>query len=141
MLLISYYAYRGVQYTSVVGSWWNTALGRPPITNGGPEKFESELPRGSSSARRGSGEDESVEDRINALASALGIPSTDLASAIAGVVREYVPPASLSSVAAKETGKVVESLLKDENQKGEKTPGVVEQVVNSFTGWEDDSLV
>jgi len=56
--------------------------------------------------------DESVEDRINGLARALGIPSKELASAIAGVVRQYNPPASLSSIAAKETGEVVESLLK-----------------------------
>jgi len=56
--------------------------------------------------------DESVEDRINGLARALGIPSKELASAIAGVVRQYSPPASLSSIAAKETGEVVESLLK-----------------------------
>lgn len=58
--------------------------------------------------------DESVEDRINGLARALGIPSKELASAIAGAVRQYVPPASLSSIAAKETGEVVENLLKAE---------------------------
>jgi hypothetical protein len=48
----------------------------------------------------------SVEDRINELADALGMPSGDLASAIAVAVREFVPPASLSSIsaAAKETG-------------------------------------
>ena len=56
--------------------------------------------------------DESVEDHINGLARALGIPSKELASAIAGVVQQYVPPVSLSSIAAKETGTVVESLLK-----------------------------
>ena len=46
----------------------------------------------------------SVEERINELASALGMPSKDLASAIANAVREYVPPASLSSISAHQTG-------------------------------------
>ena len=54
-----------------------------------------------------------VEDRINALAEALGMPSKELASAIAGAVRAYVPPASLSSVAARETGEAVNMLLKE----------------------------
>ena len=76
--------------------------------------------------------DESVEDRINGLARALGIPSKELASAIAGAVRQYVPPASLSSMAVKETSKVVESLLKVEEM-----PGVVEQMMN-FGGLDDE---
>jgi hypothetical protein len=61
---------------------------------------------------RAGGESESVEDIINALAEALGMPSKELASAIAVAVREYVPPASLSSVASHETGSVVEELVK-----------------------------
>ena len=69
--------------------------------------------------------DESVEDRIRGLARALGIPSKELASAIAGAVRQYVPPASLSSIAAKETGEAVERLLKPEEM-----PGVVEQAMS-----------
>lgn len=77
--------------------------------------------------------DESVEDRINGLARELGIPSKELASAIAGVVRQYVPPASLSSIAAKETGKVMESLLKVEEMP---QAGVVEQVMN-FCGMDE----
>ena len=75
------------------------------------------------------GNDESVEDRINGLANALGIPSRELASAIAGAVRQYVPPASLSSIAAKETGKVLESLLKAEEMP---QAGVVEQVLGGL---------
>ena len=65
---------------------------------------------GSSRSRPGSASasgESNVEDRINALAEALGIPSKELASAIAVAVKEYVPPASLSSVLAaeaKETG-------------------------------------
>lgn len=77
--------------------------------------------------------EESVEDRINGLARVLGIPSKELASAIAGAVRQYAPPASLSSIAAKETGEVVESLLKVEDM-----PAVVEQVMGF--GELDDEL-
>lgn len=59
-----------------------------------------------------------VEQRINELADALGMPGADLARAIAVAVREYVPPASLSSVsaAAKETGgsQVIDELLGEE---------------------------
>ena len=39
------------------------------------------------------------------------MPSVDLAKAIAVAVREYVPPASLSSVAAQETGVAVKAML------------------------------
>jgi len=76
--------------------------------------------------------DESVEDRINGLARALGIPSKELASAIAGAVRQYVPSASLSSIVAKETGEVVESLLK-----AEEMPGGMKQAMG-FNGLEDE---
>jgi len=78
------------------------------------------------SAVCGNGEEESVEERISGLAQVLGMPSKELASAIAGAVRQYVPAASLSSVATKETGTVVEALLKDENEKVEEMPGVVD---------------
>jgi len=85
------------------------ALGKTPIVNG----------------------DESLEDRINGLARVLGIPSNELASAIAGVVRrQYVSPASLSSIVPKETGKVVESLLKVDE--------LVEKVMMGFGGLDDE---
>lgn len=48
--------------------------------------------------------DLTVEDRINELAAALGMPTKDLAAAIAVAVHEYVPPASMSSIAASQTG-------------------------------------
>lgn len=57
--------------------------------------------------------DLTVEDRINALAQALGATSPDLARAIAGAVRHYSPPASLSSIAAKETGEAVRILTNE----------------------------
>lgn len=113
ILLISYYSYRALQYRSAVGGgWWNIALSRTPILKG----------------------DESLEDRINGLAKELGIPSKELASAIAGAVRKHVPPASLSSIAAKETGKIVESLLEVEDIP---QAGVVEQVMG-FGGLDDE---
>lgn len=62
-------------------------------------------------ANAGSGGAGEVERRINELAAALGIPSKDLASAIAGAVREYVPRASLSSIAAHQTGYAVSQLF------------------------------
>lgn len=85
----------------------------------------------------------SVEGKINDLAKALGMPSKDLASAIAMAVRQYVPPASLSSVASKEIGPAVEALLKEtptddssdmrsRATDAETTPNVVEEVVTGF---------
>ena len=53
------------------GSWWNI---KPPII------------KGAGAQKCGCDEDESVEDRITGLARVLGIPSKELASAIAGVV-------------------------------------------------------
>lgn len=90
-----------MQWKSEVGGWWNLAIGRRP-----PQLNSQDRP-----TRRNNRED-SVEDKINALAQALGMPSRELASAIAVAVREYVPPASLSSVAAKETGQVIEAMIK-----------------------------
>lgn len=52
-----------------------------------------------------------VEEKIFELARVLGMPSNELASAIAIAVREYVPPASLSSIAAEQTGRIVEALI------------------------------
>jgi len=76
-----------------VGGWWNIiALGKPPIINGAQESSTSGL--------CGCDEDGSVEDRINGLARVLGIPSKELASAVAGVVVGQPSPASLSSISA-----------------------------------------
>jgi len=60
--------------------------------------------------------DLTVEDRINGLAQALGVHSSDLARAIAGAVRHYVPPASLSSIVAKETGEAVRFLTDSDDE-------------------------
>ncbi|KAI0739888.1 hypothetical protein C8Q80DRAFT_1111512 [Daedaleopsis nitida] len=100
VLLLAVYAWRLVQWKTEVGGWWNMALGRRPTAadaiNPNPTGASYGVPSG-----REKGE-ATVEDRINDLAAALGMPSSDLASAIADAVREHVPPASLSSVAAHE---------------------------------------
>ncbi|KAJ7676333.1 hypothetical protein B0H17DRAFT_945432, partial [Mycena rosella] len=88
---------------------------------------------------------ETVEDRINALADALGMPSQDLASAIAGAVKQHVPPASLSSVAAHQTGEAVDALLKGtEKSEGETAPqkdaesgGGAAGMVGTFVGMDE----
>lgn len=77
------------------------------------------------------------------------MPSRDLASAIAGAVKQYVPPATLSSVAAHQTGEAVEILLKeteksDEQRQAQKdaeaSGGVVEGIaagMGSFVGMDE----
>lgn len=80
---------------------------------------------------------ESVEDKINALAEALGIPSKDLASAIAVAVREHIPPASLSSVKAQETGSgVIKELVGEEEGEGDEG-GFAAGVVNGMVGLDE----
>ena len=107
VLLMAFYSWRLFQWKTDVGGWWNLAMGkRPPgadaALNSGPA---AATPSASSftpgSAKGGDGEP-TVESRIEDLAAALGMPSSDLASAIADAVRAHVPPASLSSVAAHE---------------------------------------
>ncbi|KAJ7479772.1 hypothetical protein FB451DRAFT_1350919 [Mycena latifolia] len=147
-LLSAYYGYRVIQWKTEVGGWWNLALGkRPPQL-----KFdEAERSKSKSKGKKGKKDSsETVEDRINALADALGMPSRDLASAIAGAVKQYVPPASLSSVAAHQTGEAVNVLLKSasESENGhtepqkdaEGTGGVVEGIASgmgSFVGMDE----
>jgi len=79
-----------------------------------------------------------VEEKINELAKALGMQSKDLASAIADAVREHVPPASLSSIASKETGSVVQHLVgKGEKLQQEGVAESVGHVVGSVVGMDD----
>ncbi|KAK7696504.1 hypothetical protein QCA50_001162 [Cerrena zonata] len=108
-LLFALYTYKLIQWKADAGSWWNLMLGkRPPMMqgNGGPQGGNDWQVAGTDG--RG---DMSVEQRINELALALGMPSKDLASAIANVVREYVPPASLSSISAHQSGEAVSYLV------------------------------
>lgn len=103
-LLSAFYGYRMVKHKNEVGGWWNLALGRrPPIVQ---DAYATAGKAGDSSSKQ-----YGVEEKINELAEALGMPSNELASAIALAVRNYVPPASLSSVAAKETGTAVKVLI------------------------------
>ncbi|KAG6840940.1 hypothetical protein C0991_003124 [Blastosporella zonata] len=151
-LLGAYYSYRIAQYKTEVGGWWNVAFGRRPLqaqTYQGGEAFSRSQgsTRGWKTRGTSGNDEESVEERINALARALGMPSKDLASAIAVAVREYVPPASLSSVAAKETGPAVKAMLKggnegavDEQEGDSQSTGVASVVVGgiaSFVGMEE----
>ncbi|KAK7047652.1 hypothetical protein VNI00_006420 [Paramarasmius palmivorus] len=146
-LLTAYYSYRVVQWKTEVGGWWNLAVGRKPaqmIHETGTQRQPQH--------HKNTGE--SVEDRINALAVALGMPPQDLAKAIAGAVREYVPPASLTSIRERETaGPAVDVLLgKKAPPKGsesaaggdnaaeaakEGATGVVEGVMDSFVGMDE----
>ncbi|KAI8974270.1 hypothetical protein BD414DRAFT_424484 [Trametes punicea] len=99
-MAIAFYAWRLLQWKTEVGGWWNLALGkRPP---GADAIVGTASASSTPTASASSGGRMSVEDRINDLAAALGMPSKDLAVAIADAVREHVPPASLSSVAAHE---------------------------------------
>ncbi|KAL0574635.1 hypothetical protein V5O48_007331 [Marasmius crinis-equi] len=108
-LITAYYSYRLIQWKTEVGGWWNLAVGRKPAQVIQEHSYQGQ---GQQYNRPSNTKDESVEDRINALATALGMPPKDLAKAIAGAVREYVPPASLSSIRERETaGPAVDVLL------------------------------
>jgi len=111
VIFFAIYAWRITQWKAEAGSWWNLVLGKKPPAfrnvQSGAEGYNP--PAGGSAGVKSSGA--SVEDRINELASALGMPSKDLASAIADAVREYVPPASISSIAASQTGEAVQWLV------------------------------
>ncbi|KAJ7113030.1 hypothetical protein C8R44DRAFT_631281 [Mycena epipterygia] len=111
-LLSAYYGYRVIQWKTEVGGWWNLAVGKRP-----PQLKYDDGNKPQAKGKKGKKDtSETVEDRINALADALGMPSRDLASAIAGAVKQYVPPASLSSVAAHQTGEAVKVLLESASE-------------------------
>ncbi|EAU81618.1 hypothetical protein CC1G_02634 [Coprinopsis cinerea okayama7 len=150
-ILSAFYSYRIIQHKSAVGGWWNLLLGRqPPQAHTGTQPVETQWQQPTAGGVRHQG---SIEAKITDLASAFGIPPSELASAIAVAVRNYVPPASLSSIAAKETGDIVHVLLEGDEELQRKvghpeaTPsstassqGVVENVlegVESFVGMEE----
>ncbi|KAF8637774.1 hypothetical protein AX17_002583 [Amanita inopinata Kibby_2008] len=110
----AYYSYRLIQYKTQVGGWWNMAIGRSPSHL----QQQQQSARPCSCTHGKSGQRDMVEDRLSRLAQALGMPTDDLAGAIAGAVREYVPPASLSSIAATETGRAVRILLEGAGERG-----------------------
>ncbi|KAI0074891.1 hypothetical protein K474DRAFT_1709459 [Panus rudis PR-1116 ss-1] len=113
VLLLAIYSYRLLQWKANAGGWWNLALGkRPPIAQTQDAQSSGQSGwKGTGAPSGGARADLTVEQRIEELASALGMPSKDLASAIAGAVREFVPPATLSSVSASQTGEAVSYLV------------------------------
>ncbi|KIJ53328.1 hypothetical protein M422DRAFT_202242 [Sphaerobolus stellatus SS14] len=138
-VFIGWNTYRIFQWKSAAGGWWNLALGRTvPTTgesNGNPgydpdstwkRNFNKEADR------------VSVEDHIQALAAALGMPSKELATAIAEAVKNYVPPASLSSISAAEatsTGEAVKVLV-GENDEPEPGTGLKDKI-SAFSSFDD----
>ena len=142
--LSAFYSYRLIQHKSAVGGWWNVAMGKKP------PHMRTDTPPVHSPP--GSGVQHNLEDKITDLARSFGIPPKELASAIAVAVRNYVPPASLSSLAAKETGDIVKVLLEGDEEKeavlgatttGGGSPaapaatGVAEGFLDSFVGMEE----
>lgn len=136
-LLTGYYSYRFAVKTKE--NFFGSSSPAPPQ----PPVYGSPKATGTSGG---------VEERINALAEALGMPSSDLAKAIAGAVREHVPPASLSSVRAKETGSAVEELFKEASAhsatgapvnggaaglEGAGSKNVVEEVLDTVVGMDE----
>ena len=104
-LVLAFYAWRLTVWKAEAGSWWNLFLGKqPPAMRDGSTSGGPAIPDVTPTV--GSREDLTVEQRINDLAVALGMPSKDLASAIASAVHDFVPPATLSSIAAHQTGYV-----------------------------------
>lgn len=101
---ICFNVYRILQWKTMAGGWSRLLLGR---LGENPTTSRSSSNGANNNAARTSSVDAecprmSVEDNIKALAEALGLPSRDLASAIAQAVREHLPLASLSSVSAAE---------------------------------------
>ena len=101
-VIAAFYVWRLMQWKAEVGGWWNLALGRRPPSadaafHGGHVSTRAAGEGGSAGGRA------SVESKMEELAAALGMPSSDLADAIADAVRAHVPRASLSSIAAHES--------------------------------------
>ncbi|KAH7911046.1 hypothetical protein BJ138DRAFT_1007388 [Hygrophoropsis aurantiaca] len=122
MLATAWYSYQFILWEREAGGWWNLAIGkRPPQSDQSGQRSQNQGTRwwgtGTQDLKEGKVEG-GVERNINGLADALGIPPHELASAVAGAVKEHVPPASLASVASKETGPAVKILLgqEDENE-------------------------
>lgn len=148
-LLCAFYTYRLVQHKRNVGGWWNVALGRQQ-QNTYTQTWQENGAVSHNTNKYGYNRGNEVEERLNALADALGMPSKELASAIAGAVRAYVPPASMSSVAAKETGEAVKVLLSEPEAKEQEaatkqdgSPGVVGGIIHgvgSFAGMDEPAL-
>jgi len=105
-------------------------MGRKPVAMQQGSEFKYGMP---DSKREG--QENTVESHIEALAKALGMPTPELASAIAAAVRAYVPPASLSSIkAAEPTGEAVKVMLESDGEKpvDSEGHGVIEGMASGF---------
>lgn len=115
---------------TAAGGWWNLALRRRPHdVRDGYDAFVTD--------RGGGGK---VEDHINSLADALGIPSHELASAIADAVRQHDPHASSSSLSATEAMRsdTATGILVGEDEA--QTGTVMGDMVNAFAGFDDPDM-
>jgi hypothetical protein len=135
LAFLGFNVWRVLQWKSAAGGWWNFALGkRPPAAGSGGSGHAYDVGK----AKGGDERRDNVEDRINALAKALGLQSHDLASAIADAVKSHVPPASLSSVAAAEatkSGTAVGVLVGEEEAQ---KPGTgMGDKLSAFAGFDD----
>ncbi|KAG1745117.1 uncharacterized protein EDB91DRAFT_177455 [Suillus paluster] len=76
-----------------------------------------------------------LEWHLSQLASALGIPATDVASAL----NPFVPPATLSSLAPQATGEAMKVLFEESHQKvgGGGTMGNVAEGLGTVVGFDD----
>ncbi|TFK51277.1 hypothetical protein OE88DRAFT_1597341, partial [Heliocybe sulcata] len=150
LLVFAFYGYRLWNWKLEAGSWWNLATGKKAAVPGvnTPARPSTGIHDARNWASGGSGQGVvEVESRIEELASALGMPSKDLASAIAGAVKDYVPPATLSSVSAqaKQTpgggSEVVDELLGEhhepESHPAVKAAGGVTGALEGFVGMEE----
>ncbi|KAF9530824.1 hypothetical protein CPB83DRAFT_850398 [Crepidotus variabilis] len=108
LLGATFYTWRLMAYKTEVGGWWKliTGVRKPP--QGATASAGTQSNTGSAGWKGKKTNPDchnpvgSVEHHITALAGALGMPTPDLTRAIALAVRQYVPPASLASLAAKE---------------------------------------
>ncbi|KAM5541527.1 hypothetical protein V8D89_004717 [Ganoderma adspersum] len=132
IIVMAFYGWRMFQWKTEYGGWWNLALGRrPPGATATPTAGVTSA-RYTGKAAEGSTK---LEDNLQALADALGMPSSDLASAIADAVREHVPPASLSSVAAHEpSGTAVQRLVNPDASAGSQAAGTVRSAFEAAIG-------
>jgi hypothetical protein len=136
LAFIVFNVWRLLQLKTAAGGWWNLALGRRPHGT-----MDGDAAAHGYESGEGKGGEGGVEDRINALAEALGMPSHELASAIADAVKHHVPPASLSSISASEatqSGAAV-NILVDKGE--EELPGTrLGDKLSAMAGFDDPGL-
>jgi hypothetical protein len=110
VVLTFYFGFRAAEWKVPE---WRLALGMSPS-----RQLDDRTGGGGGTSQFGIGN--SVEDQIEALARVLGIPTVDLAIAVAEVVKEHATPESLSALKEKETGIVAEALAGDGDKNSEK---------------------